>query len=56
MHEAIKNKIDDMVGNIVNAIFDEGINLYNEPQYNEKIASPVIITKSELLKMLLESN
>lgn len=56
MHEAIKNKIDDMVGNIVKAIFDEGINLYNEPQYNEKIASPVIMTKSELLKMLLESN
>lgn len=56
MHKSIKNKIDDMNGKIVEAMFNEGINLYIEPQYNEKIATPVIVTKSELLKLLLESN
>lgn len=56
MHKSIKNKIDDMNGKIVEAMFNEGINLYNESQYNEKIATPVIVTKSELLKLLLESN
>ncbi len=56
MHKSIKNKIDDMNGRIVEAIFNEGINLYNESQYNEKIANPVIVTKSELLKLLLKSN
>lgn len=56
VHKLIKNRIDDMTGKIENAMFDEGINLYVETQYNEKIVSPIIVTKSELLKMLLESN
>lgn len=56
MHKSIKNKTDDMNGKLVEAMFNEGINLYDEAQYNEKIATPVIVTKSELLKLLLESN
>ena len=56
MYKSIKNKIDDMNGTIVEAMFNEGINLYIESQYNERIATPVIVTKSELLKLLLESN
>lgn len=56
MHRRIANMIDDMTGQIVEAMFDEGINLYIEQKYDDMIASPIILTKAKLLKILLESN
>lgn len=56
LHEDIKHKIDDMVGKLMTSIFDEGINIYVEAQYNEKIANEVIVTKASLISLLLEKS
>lgn len=56
LHEKIKNKIDDMIGNIMESIFDEGINIHVESQYNEKIVNKVVVTKASIIKLLLEES
>lgn len=56
LHENIKHKVDDMVGKLMTSIFDEGINIYVEAQYNEKIANEVIVTKASLISLLLEKS
>lgn len=56
LHEDIKHKIDDMVGKLMTSIFDEGINIYVDAQYNEKIANEVIVTKASLISLLLEKS
>lgn len=56
LHKKIKNKIDDMVGDIEKSIFDAGINIYVETQYNEKIANVVINTKASLIKLLYDES
>lgn len=56
LHENIKHRIDDMVGKLVKSIFDEGINIYVESQYNAKIATEVIVTKASIIKLLLEKS
>lgn len=56
LHEEIKHRVDDMVGKLVTSLFDEGINIYVESQYNEKIANVVIVTKASLISLLLEKS
>lgn len=56
LHKKLKNKIDDMMGEIMESIFDEGINIYVESQYNDKIANKVIVTKASIIKLLLEES
>lgn len=54
IHKKIKEKTDDMVSAIVTSMFDDGINIYVEKIYNERIASTMAITKSQIIRMLLE--
>lgn len=54
LHKELKNKIDDMFGNIMESIFDKGINIYVDSQYNEKIANVMISTKASIIKLLVE--
>lgn len=56
LHEEIKHQFDDMVGKLMTSIFDEGINIYVDTQYNEKIANVVGITKASIIKLLLENS
>lgn len=56
LHNKLKNKIDDMVGRIMQSVFDEGINIYVENQYNEKIANVAIETKASIIKLLFEES
>jgi hypothetical protein len=56
LHENIKHDIDDMVGVLTESLFDEGINLSVETKFNEKIATPIVTTKSKILKLLFDSS
>ena len=54
MHMELKKKIDILMDQITEALFDEGINLYIENKYNEKIGNNVILAKADILKFILE--
>ncbi len=54
LHRELKAKIDALMDGISEAIFDEGINLYVENQYNDKIKNQMIITKSDILNLILK--
>lgn len=56
LHEKIKHQIDDMVGEIMQSIFDEGINIYVETQYNEKINGVIVRTKANMIKLLFDES
>lgn len=56
LHSELKNMIDDMFGKIMKSVFDEGINIYVESQYNEKIANVMIKTKASIIKLLFEKS
>lgn len=56
LHTELKNKVDDMVGKIMESIFDEGINIYVDSQYNDKIANVMIRTKASIIKLLFEKS
>lgn len=56
LHTELKNKVDDMVGKIMESIFDEGINIYVDSQFNDKIANVMIRTKASIIKLLFEKS
>ncbi len=54
LHQELKDKIDALMDGISEAIFDEGINLYVENQYNDKIKNQMIVAKSDILNIILK--
>lgn len=56
LHKKIKDEIDEMVGNLMEVIFDEGINIYVEKEYNTRILNKVVITKASIIKLLYDSS
>lgn len=56
LHTELKNKVDDMVGKIMESIFDEGINIYVDSQYNDRIGNVMIRAKASIIKLLFEKS
>lgn len=54
IYDKIKKASDDLYDSVTNAIFDEGINLYNEAKYDEYISSNIGKQKTAILKILIE--
>lgn len=54
LHTELKKKIDILMDQITEAMFDEGINLYIEDKYSEKIGNNVILAKADILKFILK--
>ena len=55
LYKSIKTSTDKMIDKFTEAIFDEGINLYNDDQYNSRIKTPMLSTKRIILEKLLAS-
>ena len=55
LYNSIKKSTDEMIDQFTEAIFDDGINLYNEDQFNTRIKDPMLSTKRIILEKLLES-
>ena len=55
LYKSIKTSTDKMIDKFTEAIFDEGINLYNDDQFNSRIKAPMLSTKRIILEKLLES-
>ena len=55
LYKSIKTSTDIMIDKFTEAIFDEGINLYNDDQFNSRIKNPMLSTKRIILEKLLAS-
>lgn len=43
-----------MVGKLSEEMFDEGINIHVEKEFNTRILNNVVITKASIIKLLFE--
>jgi hypothetical protein len=54
LYDFVEGKIDELVGEMNKAIFDQGIKLSHNPMFQEKILKPLSETKTEILKKMFE--
>ncbi len=54
LHEDLKHNIDDLLGDLTQSIFDEGVNLYAKDKFDDLITNKIIIKKSKMIKLLYE--
>ncbi|HTN37298.1 MAG TPA: hypothetical protein VL053_09500 [Arachidicoccus sp.] len=54
LYERIKTEIDGLQTNLIDTIFDPGINLNHTPKYDELITQKLVVTKTEIIRMLFQ--
>ena len=54
LYESIKNSFDDLIDNLTESMFDEGINLTHKPKFEEKITSSISKYKTDIIKALYD--
>ena len=56
LYENIKNSLDDLIDDLTESMFDEGINLTHKPKFEEKIISSISRYKTDIIKTLYDYN
>lgn len=54
LYENIKNSLDDLIDDLTESMFDEGINLTHKPKFEEKITSSISKYKTNIIKALYD--
>lgn len=52
LYETIKTKCDELQSHLSNTIFDQGINLFHSPKYEDLIYEKLIEAKTEVIRTL----